>query len=70
MASNIPESIYCKVLLTICTGYDASLMSSINALPNYTKYYGLPASGNASTGIVFAIFAVSVYYNLLGWNEY
>ncbi|KZO92358.1 general substrate transporter [Calocera viscosa TUFC12733] len=40
------------------TGYDGALLSSINALPNYTAYYGLPASGNTSTGIVFAIFNV------------
>lgn len=33
-------------------------MGSINALPNYTAYFGLPADGNASTGIVFAIFQV------------
>lgn len=35
-------------------------MGSINALPNYVKYYGLPLEGNASTGIVFAIFQVSM----------
>ncbi|KAK5632488.1 hypothetical protein RRF57_008202 [Xylaria bambusicola] len=29
-----------------------------NALPNYTEHFGLPANGNASTGIVFAIFQV------------
>jgi len=39
-------------------GYDGSLMGSINALSNYTEYYGLPASGSAGTGIVFAIFNV------------
>ncbi|KAH9896324.1 general substrate transporter [Xylariomycetidae sp. FL2044] len=39
-------------------GFDSSLMGSINALPNYTEYFGLPSSGNASTGIVFAIFQV------------
>lgn len=33
-------------------------MGSINALPNYTQYYNLPADGNVSTGIVFAIFQV------------
>lgn len=33
-------------------------MGSINALPNYTKYYNLPSTGTASTGIVFAIFQV------------
>lgn len=31
-------------------------MGSINALPSYTNYFDLPSSGNASTGIVFAIF--------------
>ncbi|KAK2771459.1 hypothetical protein FQN53_004966 [Emmonsiellopsis sp. PD_33] len=40
------------------TWFDSSLMGSINALPNYTKYFGLPENGNASTGIVFAIFQV------------
>ncbi|GKT47445.1 lactose permease [Colletotrichum spaethianum] len=39
-------------------GYDSALLGSINALPNYTQYFGLPANGNASTGIVFAIFQV------------
>lgn len=33
-------------------------MGSINALPNYIRYFGLPENGNASTGIVFAIFQV------------
>lgn len=33
-------------------------MGSINALPNYTSYFNLPENGNASTGIVFAIFQV------------
>jgi hypothetical protein len=40
------------------SGYDGSLMGSINATPNYTKYYNLPPEGNAGTGIVFAIFNV------------
>lgn len=39
-------------------GYDGSLMGSINALPSYTKYYGLGDGGSASTGIVFAIYNV------------
>lgn len=33
-------------------------MGSINALPNYTSYFGLPETGNASTGLVFSIFQV------------
>lgn len=41
-----------------CSGFDGSLMGSINALPNYTKYYNLPTTGTASTGIIFAIFQV------------
>ncbi|KAI8960655.1 general substrate transporter [Daldinia sp. FL1419] len=45
-------------LCSTMNGFDSSLMSSINALPNYTKYFGLPVKGNASTGIVFAIFQV------------
>lgn len=39
-------------------GFDSSLMGSINVLPNYTRYYGLPSTGTASTGIVFAIFSI------------
>jgi MFS family permease len=35
-----------------------SLMGSINALPNFTKYYGLPESGTLSTGILFSIFQI------------
>lgn len=42
-------------------GFDSSLMGSINALPNYTEYFGLPEGGNASTGIIFAIFQVSFF---------
>ncbi|KAI0885012.1 general substrate transporter [Annulohypoxylon maeteangense] len=45
-------------LCSTFNGFDTSLMGSINALPNYTEYFGLPATGNASTGIVFAIFQV------------
>lgn len=41
------------------TGYDGSLMGSINAESSYVKYYNLPPSGNSATGIVFAIFNVS-----------
>ena len=33
-------------------------MGSINALENYTTYYGLPATGSTGTGLVFAIFNV------------
>ncbi|CAI6332058.1 unnamed protein product [Periconia digitata] len=40
------------------SGFDSSLMGSINALPNFTDYYGLPHSGTLSTGIVFAIFQI------------
>ncbi|MCJ1285503.1 hypothetical protein MMC26_004843 [Xylographa opegraphella] len=32
--------------------YDGSLMGSINALPSYTAYFGLPPEGNAGTGII------------------
>ncbi|KAI0555991.1 hypothetical protein F4679DRAFT_13194 [Xylaria curta] len=45
-------------LCSTMSGFDSSLMGSINALPNYTRYFGLPTTGNASTGIVFAIFQV------------
>ncbi|KAK2808955.1 hypothetical protein FQN50_004229 [Emmonsiellopsis sp. PD_5] len=45
-------------LCSTMNGFDSSLMGSINALPNYTKYFDLPENGNASTGIVFAIFQV------------
>ncbi|KGQ01188.1 hypothetical protein PAAG_12133 [Paracoccidioides lutzii Pb01] len=34
------------------------LDGSINALPNCVKYYGLPPTGKAGTGIVFAIFNI------------
>jgi len=52
----------CGKLTTLDTvGFDASLMASVNALPNYTRYFGLPAKGNASTGITFAIFQVSTH---------
>lgn len=73
MATNKPNprgSGYLKLYLLsgmvfLCStmnGFDSSLMGSINALPNYTEYFGLPANGNASTGIVFAIFQVRLRY--------
>ena len=43
---------------SMCQGFDGSLMGSINVLPSYTSYYGLPSTGTASTGIVFAIYQV------------
>ncbi|KAK8015399.1 hypothetical protein PG990_008695 [Apiospora arundinis] len=52
------------LLATICflnstmSGFDGSLMGSINVLDNFTSYYGLAKDGAASTGIVFAIFQV------------
>ncbi|KAI1325020.1 general substrate transporter [Xylariaceae sp. FL0255] len=49
------------VVIFLCStmsGFDSSLMSSINALPNYTEYFGLPSSGSAATGIVFAIYQI------------
>jgi len=52
----------CLAIISLAStmiGYDGSLMGSINALPSYTKYYGLPAEGSAGTGLVFAIFNVS-----------
>ena len=51
----------CLALIALAStmnGYDGSLMGSINALPSYTKYYGLGDGGSASTGIVFAIYNV------------
>ncbi|KLJ11520.1 hypothetical protein EMPG_13289 [Blastomyces silverae] len=45
-------------LTSTMNGLDGSLMGSINTLPNYVKYYDLPPTGNAGTGIVFAIFNV------------
>jgi MFS family permease len=33
-------------------------MGSINALPNYLKYYDVPENDQSGTGIVFAIFQV------------
>ncbi|KAK8044032.1 sugar transporter [Apiospora rasikravindrae] len=52
------------ILATVCflnstmSGFDGSLMGSINVLDNFTSYYGLAQDGAASTGIVFAIFQV------------
>lgn len=33
-------------------------MGSINAMPDYIKYFNLPPEGNSGTGIVFAIFQI------------
>ncbi|KAF2735853.1 lactose permease [Polyplosphaeria fusca] len=40
------------------SGYDSSLMGSINVLENYTSYFNLPSKGTTSTGIVFSIFQI------------
>ncbi|KAI1825747.1 general substrate transporter [Xylaria intraflava] len=69
MATNKPDPLgpgyirlyFLALTIFLCStmsGFDSSLMGSINALPNYTTYFHLPASGNAATGIVFAIFQV------------
>ncbi|KFZ11429.1 hypothetical protein V502_07549 [Pseudogymnoascus sp. VKM F-4520 (FW-2644)] len=54
--------LFCSLIFLCSTmnGFDSSLMGSINAVPNYIKYYGLPDKGTASTGIVFAIFQGSI----------
>lgn len=69
MANNKPNpfgSGYIKLYL-ICSfcflnstmnGFDGSLMGSINALPSFTNYFGLPTEGSASTGIIFSIFQI------------
>ncbi|KAF2472596.1 sugar transporter [Lindgomyces ingoldianus] len=52
------------LLCTVCflnstmSGFDSSLMGSINVLENYTNYYNLPSKGTTSTGIVFSIFQI------------
>lgn len=45
-------------LCSTMSGFDSACMGSINALPNFTSYFGLPQKGNASTGIIFSIFQV------------
>ncbi|KAK5267547.1 hypothetical protein LTR40_014347, partial [Exophiala xenobiotica] len=44
--------------LIMWTGYDGSLMGSINSIPNYLNYYNVSENEQAGTGIVFAIFQV------------
>jgi hypothetical protein len=45
-------------------GYDSSLMSGINAYPQYRLYFGFPKDeGTPSTGIVYAIYTIG---NLVG----
>lgn len=69
MATNKPNpfgSGYIKLYL-VCgfcflnstmNGFDASLMGSINALPSFTNFFGLPADGSASTGLIFSIYQI------------
>ncbi|EGC47956.1 lactose permease [Histoplasma capsulatum var. duboisii H88] len=54
--------LFCALIFLTSTmnGLDGSLMGSINTLPSYVKYYHLPPSGNAGTGLVFAIFNGSI----------
>jgi MFS family permease len=54
----------------IWSGYDGSLMGSINAVPEYKAYYGLGVNGAASTGLVFSIFQIGqVAAALLTWTS-
>lgn len=39
-------------------GFDGSLMGSINAIPEYQRYYNLGESGATNTGLVFSIFQI------------
>ncbi|KAI5803064.1 sugar transporter [Geopyxis carbonaria] len=51
---------YC-LLIYLCStmnGYDGSLMGSINALPEYNRFFNLSAPG-VSTGLVFSIFQIA-----------
>lgn len=59
----IYASLAVVALCSTMNGFDGSLMGSINALQSYTDYYGLPKTGSTSTGIVFAIFNVSVVFS-------
>ena len=40
------------------TGYDGSLMGSINAVPEYQQYYDFGPNGATATGLVFSIFQI------------
>ena len=40
---------------TTLYGYDASVMSGINIMPQYQKYFGVAAIGG-STGLIFSLF--------------
>ncbi|OAA58920.1 Sugar/inositol transporter [Niveomyces insectorum RCEF 264] len=44
-------------LCIVLQGYDGSLMGSINAMPQYQRYFGY-AEASPSTGLVFAIFNI------------
>jgi hypothetical protein len=44
-------------LCSCLNGYDGSLMSAINAMPEYYHYYGMSSAGSA-TGITFAIYNI------------
>ncbi|KAK5045087.1 hypothetical protein LTR84_010235 [Exophiala bonariae] len=46
-----------SMMLAWANGYDGSLMSGINAMPQYQKYFGASMTGG-STGIVFAIYPI------------
>lgn len=40
------------------SGFDGSIMGSINAIPEFQSYYGLSERGASATGLVFSIFMI------------
>lgn len=40
------------------SGFDGSIMGSINAIPEFQSYYGLSEKGASATGLVFSIFMI------------
>ncbi|KAL1966253.1 hypothetical protein VTN77DRAFT_4606 [Rasamsonia byssochlamydoides] len=46
-----------SMMIAWANGYDGSLMSGINAMPQYQKYFGAEMTGG-STGIVFAVYFI------------
>jgi MFS family permease len=51
------------MVLVVCmcsgdSGFDGTVMSSVNSMPRYLEFFGLPAGGNSKTGIVFGAYTV------------
>ena len=51
------------MVLVVCmcsgdSGFDGTVMSSVNSMPLYLRFFGLPAGGTEKTGVVFGAYTI------------